>query len=458
MKDLFLIRHGKSSWTDDSLTDIDRPLNKRGKQQVQAMSAPFLESGALDGLIYASHAYRARQTIEGVMEQLPERHLASQVRFDPALYTFRYKFLLKWIRQLNSDSPSLTLIGHNPALSDLARALIGEDAPDLVTGAVLHLKLAINRWDQLGKGQGTLEKYLPPANANYPLFQRKAPKAPTAHQELQKQVPAVLQHQLQTLRALQPGVIQGADPEFLHQFRVNLRRSRAVTEAVVTITGADSLRKTVKPLKRMARHTSQLRDLDVFLEYLKKQGADNPRVRRSLQASGALEFFHHWRDREQQALVRVLQTKSWRKDLEKWEAALSGKPLGKALKKTTATAIHDTVRQRGEACRFMFDELSFKSPDDDFHDLRKTLKRLRYLAELDKPYYRTLRRELKDQQARYGEFQDRHQQQILLAALADSRLDRRLPPVLAELAIQIEREKRVARDAILAHPPKTDED
>ena len=32
MKTLLILRHAKSSWKDDGLTDHDRPLNKRGKR------------------------------------------------------------------------------------------------------------------------------------------------------------------------------------------------------------------------------------------------------------------------------------------------------------------------------------------------------------------------------------------------------------------------------------------
>lgn len=32
MKKLFLIRHGKSDWSNENLEDFDRPLNARGKK------------------------------------------------------------------------------------------------------------------------------------------------------------------------------------------------------------------------------------------------------------------------------------------------------------------------------------------------------------------------------------------------------------------------------------------
>lgn len=455
MKDLFLIRHAKSSWTDDSLRDMDRPLNKRGKRQVEAMASVLLQLGALDGPIHASHACRARQTIEGVMEQLPDQNLASRVHFDPELYTFRWKQLFKWLKHRDTEASALTLIGHNPALTDLAAMLTGDEVPELVTGAVMHLNIPASSWHDLTKGKAKLIQYLPPAQASYRLFRRKAPRAPEAGGDLQQQIPAALHHQLACIRALQPGVAQGMDPKFLHRFRINLRRTRAVTEAIATITGDKTLRKAVKPLKDMAQQTSQLRDLDVFLLYLDRQARENPRLRRSLKASGAMDTFRHWQERERRALCREMDRKTWHKGLKQWEATITSKALAKTVKKASPEAIHDAVLTRGERCLERFRELSPGAPDEDFHELRKALKRLRYLAELDKARYRPLLDELKIQQSLYGEFQDCHQQLALLNALAETRADQRLPPVLTELAHQIENEKLSARNAILARPPRT---
>jgi len=35
MKTLFLLRHAKSSWKDESIPDFDRPLNRRGKRAAE---------------------------------------------------------------------------------------------------------------------------------------------------------------------------------------------------------------------------------------------------------------------------------------------------------------------------------------------------------------------------------------------------------------------------------------
>ena len=38
MKTLLLIRHAKSSWSDSSLPDFERPLNERGKHDAPIMA------------------------------------------------------------------------------------------------------------------------------------------------------------------------------------------------------------------------------------------------------------------------------------------------------------------------------------------------------------------------------------------------------------------------------------
>ncbi|WP_197470222.1 histidine phosphatase family protein, partial [Oleiphilus sp. HI0117] len=94
MKHLYLLRHAKSSCSKPSLSDLDRPLNKRGLRQIAIMS-PILEAdGALQANIYSSNAERARQTIQAT---LTCANSFTEVKTDKDLYTFSRKKLLKWL-------------------------------------------------------------------------------------------------------------------------------------------------------------------------------------------------------------------------------------------------------------------------------------------------------------------------------------------------------------------------
>ncbi|TVR64227.1 MAG: histidine phosphatase, partial [Candidatus Competibacteraceae bacterium] len=67
MKRLFLIRHAKSSWKYRGLRDHDRPLNGRGRGQLELMRDVVQAQGALDGPVFCSTARRARLTVEGLL-------------------------------------------------------------------------------------------------------------------------------------------------------------------------------------------------------------------------------------------------------------------------------------------------------------------------------------------------------------------------------------------------------
>ena len=64
MKTLLLLRHAKSSWKDESLTDHERPLNKRGKKTAPQMGHLLRDQGLVPDLIVSSTAVRARSTAE----------------------------------------------------------------------------------------------------------------------------------------------------------------------------------------------------------------------------------------------------------------------------------------------------------------------------------------------------------------------------------------------------------
>jgi len=61
MKTLVLVRHAKSSWSDPSLEDKDRPLNERGKRDAPAMGKRLADAGVKPDLILSSSARRARK-------------------------------------------------------------------------------------------------------------------------------------------------------------------------------------------------------------------------------------------------------------------------------------------------------------------------------------------------------------------------------------------------------------
>lgn len=156
MKTLHLLRHAKSSWDEPGLSDRDRGLNRRGQGDAPRMGealAQRLEPMA----IAASPARRAQLTLEGLCDGWTALADCAHTTVED-LYTFSADDLLDWLREQDDDQQALFIIGHNPALTDLANALAGDEGlANLPTAGYLELGLHIDRWRDLRQGCGVIE-------------------------------------------------------------------------------------------------------------------------------------------------------------------------------------------------------------------------------------------------------------------------------------------------------------
>src|SRR3954470_257757 len=64
MKTLIVVRHAKSSWSDSSKDDHDRPLNSRGKKDAPEMAKRLRKRDIKVDLFVSSTALRARTTAQ----------------------------------------------------------------------------------------------------------------------------------------------------------------------------------------------------------------------------------------------------------------------------------------------------------------------------------------------------------------------------------------------------------
>jgi phosphohistidine phosphatase len=132
MKSLHLLRHAKSSWKDPSLNDHDRPLSKRGRQTAKMMAAYLRRSKIAPDLVICSTAMRAQQTLGPIAKaakKLPRIVLAR------GIYEGAQRTLWEQLWNLPESATSVLLIGHNPALQDLALELVQADLNKLLPAA-----------------------------------------------------------------------------------------------------------------------------------------------------------------------------------------------------------------------------------------------------------------------------------------------------------------------------------
>lgn len=153
MKTIYLLRHAKSSWKDESLSDIERPLNGRGKKAADTMGAFLKREKIQVDLVLSSSAVRARQTTERV---LVSANIVTDVRFDERIYEAGVQRLVEIVRQIENGKKNVVLVGHNPGFEELLEWLTGT-IERMQTGALAKIGLKTSSWNSVSEKSGTLE-------------------------------------------------------------------------------------------------------------------------------------------------------------------------------------------------------------------------------------------------------------------------------------------------------------
>lgn len=162
MKQLVLIRHAKSSWRDPALTDLMRPLKKRGINDAREMAERISEHNIEVDLVLMSPARRTVETLELMTSETGfGRDIA---RIVPDLYTFSYEDILLFLKQVDDNCHSLAVVGHNPAITDVVNFLCLKEIHNVPTCGVAVLQLDIDSWAGLRAASAELVFYDYPKN------------------------------------------------------------------------------------------------------------------------------------------------------------------------------------------------------------------------------------------------------------------------------------------------------
>ena len=154
MKRLLLCRHAKSSWQDGSLADIDRPLNKRGKQNAPEMGRRLRRLGLRPDLVISSPARRARHTAKLLAKEcgVPRK----KIHLIPEVYDSYPAKLLQLIQGLDNRWNTVLIVGHNPEVTILANLLADLGLDNVPTGGIVALDFEVGAWSEVGELEGAL--------------------------------------------------------------------------------------------------------------------------------------------------------------------------------------------------------------------------------------------------------------------------------------------------------------
>ncbi|MDD5276327.1 MAG: CHAD domain-containing protein [Methylovulum sp.] len=240
---------------------------------------------------------------------------------------------------------------------------------------------------------------------------------------------------LKVIKDNEQGTIADTDSEFLHDFRVAVRRTRSGLSQLKGILPEETSAYYAEFFSWLGQITTPTRDLDVYLLHFDDYKASLPPPLRE-DLNPLHNFLLNKQRKTQQELAKKLRSAKYLSTLSEWEhylkahapkfpAEANARLTIKQLADKRIWKIYNRVLQEGNA-------VSQLSEAEALHELRKTCKKLRYLMEFFQSLYpphkiKQLIDHLKKLQDILGNFQDYQIQENHLKLFSEEMLANNVP-------------------------------
>ncbi len=269
----------------------------------------------------------------------------------------------------------------------------------------------------------------------------------------------ILQRLLDVMLINEDGTRKGSDTEFLHDFRVSIRRTRSALSQIKGVLPERTVNHYKQEFAWLGQITSPLRDLDVYLLSFDDYRDSLPASERA-NIEPLRDFLLRQQQREHSALKKSLGSAHYRRLVQGWREFLE-QPLNEDFTlRNSGRPILDLARERiWKTYRRIIKEgaaINAGSPAEALHDLRKSCKKLRYLMEFFQSLFaaqkiKALIKTLKSLQENLGDFQDYEVQVTTLKQFSQRMVEEAAAPTATLLAMGmliegLERRQQQARD------------
>jgi phosphohistidine phosphatase len=159
MKNLYLIRHAKSDWSDESKSDFDRGLNKRGQKAIFTMANALKEKQIMPDLILCSSAKRTKLTAKGLAEAIG---YAGEIKYSDTLYMAEPEEVLTLNQDIDDRYDTVFIVGHNPETTELSNMMTNAYIDNVPTLGIVAIQFSIDSWKNMVTGEGKLKFFIYP--------------------------------------------------------------------------------------------------------------------------------------------------------------------------------------------------------------------------------------------------------------------------------------------------------
>jgi CHAD domain-containing protein len=253
------------------------------------------------------------------------------------------------------------------------------------------------------------------------------------------------------------GTLRDTDPEFLHDLRIAVRRTRTALKLARGVITETERAAFAAEFRWLGDLSTPARDLDVYL-------LGYPAMAGSLTAASPADlapFGDYLRGRRagaQRELARGLRSRRFERLAESWRQAVAETSAGAPARPTAAELAARLIRRAHRRVLARATAAQPSAPAEALHDLRKRCKELRYALEMfaslaDPRLHRQAVRDLKGLQDCLGEFQDAHVQQRELRRSAEQMIEQRRAQAgtlfaMGEIAAELAARQRKARETL----------
>ena len=163
MKQIYVLRHAKSSWDNSNLSDFDRPLADRGISDAKKMSNFLKDMNIKIDKVLCSNAIRAKETFDLTADGF-------NFEIDKATYLDKLYFgdtttIIQDLKELDESLNNILIVGHNPTLHYLVEILTNESINRFTTCNLATISHD-GEWVSLNSQQCSLKSLIRPKELN----------------------------------------------------------------------------------------------------------------------------------------------------------------------------------------------------------------------------------------------------------------------------------------------------
>jgi CHAD domain-containing protein len=237
----------------------------------------------------------------------------------------------------------------------------------------------------------------------------------------------ILRYLFEIMKANEAGIRADIDTEFLHDYRIAIRRTRSALSQIRNVFPADVTEHFKQEFRTLGQLTNQQRDLDV---YLLSEGEFQARLPEAMREDivPLFDYLRLLRKRALEEVIEGLSSSEYDRALNEWEEFLNEPVPKKPAAANAALPIVNLARKRiYKRYRRVIKDGEYiltHTQDELLHALRIECKKLRYLMEFfislfPRKKMTRLIKQLKKLQDNLGDFNDLSVQQEYLMHMAE---------------------------------------